>query len=77
MILTVSQNSFCLISEVELSLFSLWNTSMNVKQTFLDKTMQGSVCSKVAVKGLPTKNGGKGGKKKNPWETNSDESKCG
>ena len=24
--------------------------------------------------GLPTNNGGKGGKKKNPWETDSDES---
>ena len=58
---------------------------MNVKQTFLDKTktftgkvldktMQGSVCSKVAVKGLPTKNGGNGGRKKNPWKTDSDES---
>ena len=47
---------------------------MSVKQTFLDKTMQGSVCSKVDVKGSPTKNGGKGGKKKNPWETDSDES---
>jgi hypothetical protein len=28
----------------------------------------------VAVKESPTKNGGKGGKKKNPWETDSDES---
>ena len=47
---------------------------MSVKQTFLDKTMQGSVCSKVDVKGSPTKNGGNGGRKKNPWETDSDES---
>ena len=47
---------------------------MSVKQTFLDKTMQGSVCSKVDVKGSPNKNGGKGGKMKNPWETDSDES---
>ena len=44
---------------------------MSIQQTFLDKTMQGSVCSKVAVMGLPTNNGGKGGKKKNPQETDS------
>ena len=44
---------------------------MSIQQTFLDKTMQGSVCSKVAVKESPTKNGGKN---KNLWETDSNES---
>ena len=36
--------------------------------------MQGSVCSKVAVKGSPTKNGEKRGKTKSPWKTESYES---
>ena len=46
---------------------------MSVKQTLLDKTMQGSVWSKVAVKELPTKNGEKWRKKEKSIEADSDE----
>ena len=37
-----------------------------------EKSAPGSATS--SVKGSPTKKGGKGGKKKNPWETDSEES---